>query len=121
MKQPQQRRQLLDEAMSRRLELFPNLDQLDDTGQANSEDDKESAEMIGDASISVAGDDNYIRKIAADVEEEDTAEQVGFISVQIALSDELDTKLCDQAAEAANHVAVEGERIFIAISETNLT
>jgi hypothetical protein len=46
---------------------------------------------------------------------------VGFISVQIGLSDELDTKLCHRAAEVANHVAAEGESIFIAISETNLT
>ena len=69
---PAKKTQLLAEAMSRRLELFPNLNQQDDTGQANSEDDKESAEMIGDVSVSVVGDENYVRKIAADAEDDDS-------------------------------------------------
>ena len=71
---PETKTQLLAEAMSRKLEVFPNLNQ-QDTGEANSEDDKESAEMTGDVSVSVVGDDGYVRKIVADVEEVDSAER----------------------------------------------
>ena len=77
---PAKKTELLAEAMSRKLELFPNLNKQDETGQVNSEDDMESAEMIGDVSVSVVGDDGYVRKIAADEAEVDSAEQDGFIS-----------------------------------------
>ena len=85
---PQKKTELLAEAMSRKLELFPNLCKHDQTGEVNSEDDKESAEMIGDVSISVVGGDGYVRKIAADEAEVDEAEQDSFISAQIDLCEE---------------------------------
>ncbi len=97
---PAKKTELLAEAMSRKLELFPNLNQQDETGQANSEDDMESAEMIGDNSVSVVGDDGYVRKIASDEAEVDSAEQDGFISAQIILS--------GQSLDAADEATYDG-------------
>ena len=45
---PAKKTELLAEAMSRKFGLFPNQDE---SGQACSEDDMESAEMIGDISV----------------------------------------------------------------------
>lgn len=98
---PAKKTELLAEAMSRKNELFPNLNKQDDNGQVNSEDDKESAEMIGDVSVSVVGDDGIVRKIASDEAEDDSAEQDCFISAQIILSDQLATKLGDGDADEA--------------------
>ena len=43
---PAKKTELLAEAMSRKLELLPNLSQQDETGEVNSEYDKESAETL---------------------------------------------------------------------------
>jgi hypothetical protein len=68
---------------------------------ANSGDDKESAEMIGDVSVLVVGDDGIVRKMASDEAEVDSAEQDSFISAQIILPDQLATKLSDGDADEA--------------------
>jgi hypothetical protein len=57
------------------------------TCQAKNNDDMESAEMIGDVSVSFIGDDGYVRKTAADEAENDSLEsKTGFISARIILS-----------------------------------
>jgi hypothetical protein len=131
---PAEKTELLAEVMSRKLELFPNLNKHDETGEVNSEDDMESAEMIGDVSALIVGDDGSVRKIAADEAEVDSAEQDAFISAQILLSEEglnaadavsNDGRDVDGDKECADDGAAAGEKknrfmIFTCSARSNL-